>query len=169
MKKLNRKNIILILIVTPCLVAFAYVTVNTRIEVNESIWDTSKKTYELNKDEALYTTTYLRKEGIVPVRIKSIEHIDSVTRAVIGTEAYLLYHDRTKNGEVPAGVGILEQRHFDLWGENMVPVSEVKWLNEDFCVIELKEENKEIAPDCEITYLVWGVFKKTVVGNSKED
>jgi len=96
-------------------------------------------------------------------------HEFSETRAVIGTEAYLLYHDRTKNGEVPAGVGILEQRHFDLWGENMVPVSEVKWLNEDFCVIELKEENKEIAPDCEITYLVWGVFKKTVVGNSKED
>lgn len=168
MRTVKRKWIIVIIFISLCVGLFAYVTTNTRIVVSESVWDyfQTAKSYELDEDESLYTATYFRKEGLAPVRIKSINHIDLETREELGTTAYLCYYDKIKNGELPSGFGRIK---IENWEEKVIPVDEVKWLNERFCVMEIKEDNEVTVTDCKITYRVWGIFEKTVVGNSKGD
>jgi len=53
--------------------------------------------------------------------------------------------------------------------EVIIPKEGAKWIHEDFIVIEIKEDNVATDVDCKITYAVWGIFEKTVLGYLKDD
>lgn len=162
-----RKKIFIICILVIAIGAFGYITAKTELTI-WSLWDTTASTYELEDGEVLYTATYFDKKGLAPIRIKNIQFVEPTKMTETGADGYLFYIERVKTGYIPAGFGIEPRSFFYGFGENMIPKEEVKWINEDFEIIEIKDSNEVTETYCKVTYAVWGIFEKKVVGTSRE-
>ena len=158
-----RKHPIIVTVSIAILLFFFYTTAATKLTTEDSGFGWSKKG-ELQNDEVLYGMTVFHKKGLAPIRISKVRVVQESDNET-PLESWIFYCDR-QGGQMSGG-HIKRSEFESLYRGNLVPLDGMKWVKDHtFDVAVISDQNKIENTWIEITYRVWGVFKKCTI--SKE-
>lgn len=139
----------------------AVTTCTTRLESDvRGGYTSTNRNRVVADDEIIYGRETFTKHGIAPIRVAEIRVVNDMKQD-LDAKAYVFLPP--EQGALMSGGQVKYDEFMEAYGENLIELDELSWVkDDDFEVVTTSKENKIDGVWFEVTYYVWGIFKKTV-------